>query len=47
MQISERNAWAYLDYLTNEYQPVVKLNGLFGVCAVLSPLQDKAHIEAY
>ncbi|KIP07530.1 hypothetical protein PHLGIDRAFT_414123 [Phlebiopsis gigantea 11061_1 CR5-6] len=29
-QISERNAWSFLDHLTDDYQPIVKLNGLFG-----------------
>ena len=30
-QINERNAWSFLDHLSDDYQPIVKLNGLFGV----------------
>lgn len=30
-QIFDRDSWPFLDSLTNDYQPVVKLHGLFGV----------------
>lgn len=31
-QMNELNAWAFLDHLSDDYQPgIVKLNGIFGV----------------
>ena len=31
-QIFSRDAWPFVDKLTNEYQPIVKLHGMYGVC---------------
>ena len=31
-QLFSRDAWSFLDSLTDEYQSVVKMHGMYGVC---------------